>query len=84
MKSDVVKPPGEEVDFGWPCLVAVWVDEESSMLVMVLAGSFMLSIRGGDVPDILIFPIAFVERQVCIIGSRGAYCLNKVSKWFSS
>jgi hypothetical protein len=54
------------------------------MLVMGLAGSSTSLVRGGQGPDILIFQVSFVERLVCIIGSRGVYCVNKALKWFFS
>jgi len=39
------------------------------MLIMGLAGSSMSSVRGGEVPDISIFLVDFVECLVCIIGN---------------
>jgi len=45
------------------------------MLVMGLNGSSMLSIRGGDVPDISTFAVDFVERLVRIIGVD---CVNRI------
>lgn len=57
---------------------ANWVDVLRIYFGTTVALKITLKTQG---PDILLFQVAFVERQICTIKSHNIYYVNKVLKW---